>query len=40
VILEYSVYLLWEQGVVGSNPITPTLNEPVGNDGFFVYTRQ
>ena len=32
-------YLLWEQGAVGSNPI-PTLIEPVGNDGFFVYTRQ
>ena len=31
-------YLIWEQGVVGSNPITPTLIEPVGNDGFFVYT--
>ena len=24
--------------VPGSNPGAPTLNEPIGNDGFFVYT--
>ena len=31
--------LLWEQGVAGSNPATPTTAKVSGNAGFFFYNK-
>ena len=34
------LYLLWEQGVEGSNPFAPTRDKPLKTIGFFFYIRQ
>ena len=37
-ILIRLAHLLWEQGVVGSNPATPTnKNKPLDSNGLFLY---